>query len=68
MSAVGPQVRQVLPYESKPRLGRGIAVNRVGRNVVIAGQTYSPAAALELSAAIARAATLTTVPEESLHG
>jgi hypothetical protein len=54
--------RAPLPYLSTPRLGRGITVNRVGRNVVIAGQTYSGAAALELSAAIARAATATTHP------
>lgn len=52
--------RSPLPYTSRPMGGHGIRVMRTGRTVLVAGQSYSPVDALELSAAIARAATETT--------
>jgi hypothetical protein len=62
VTAVRDVDRTPLPYTSRPRVGRGITVSRDGRTVYIAGQPYTPACALELSAAIARAATETTIP------
>lgn len=61
--------RPVLPYRSKARNHIAVVTVAVdGGSVVIDGRPHSPAAALELSAAIARAATEIATHPEAKHG
>lgn len=62
--------RSALPYLSRPKNGRGVVVTRTAHTVLVAGQAYTPAAALELSAAVARAANevIHRVPEPERAG